>query len=183
MMKKFSSTDQAVSGQQFNDSASQRSSVAGFVESNHNINQSEHHDSKYANRALRQQELRQHEIMKIINHSLQLLKTTRWSDAKKDDKQIVLGLFAVIGGWYGFARVDPGSKVRVQINGCWNEATVIDEGVGKRRVSVVLNDDTSLTLVKVPHSKVQPHQTSIDKGINDKLNFDDLCEAITFLHS
>jgi len=95
----------------------------------------------------------------------------------------VLGLFAVIGGWYGFARVDPGSKVRVQINGCWNEATVIDEGVGKRRVSVVLNDDTSLTLVKVPHSKVQPHQTSIDKGINDKLNFDDLCEAITFLHS
>lgn len=73
--------------------------------------------------------------------------------------------------------------MRVQINGCWNEATVIDEGVGKRRVSVILNEDASLALVKVPHSKVKPYQTSIDKGINDKLNFDDLCEAITFLHS
>ena len=27
-----------------------------------------------------------------------------------------------------------------------------------------------------------PRQASIDKGINEKLNFDDLCEAITFLH-
>lgn len=127
--------------------------------------------------------MRQSEIMKIINHSLRLLKTTRWKDAKKEDKQILLGLFAVIGGWYGFTRVDAGSQVRVQINGCWHEATVIDEGVGKRRISVILNEDASLALVKVPHSKVKPHQTSIDKGINDKLNFDDLCEAITFLHN
>lgn len=73
--------------------------------------------------------------------------------------------------------------MQVQVNGCWNEATVVDEGTGRRRVSVVLNDDASLTLVRVAHSKVMPRQTSIDTGINDKLNFDDLCEAITFLHS
>lgn len=36
--------------------------------------------------------------------------------------------------------------------------------------------------MRVPHSKVKPRQTSIDQGINEKLNFDDLCEAITFLH-
>ena len=96
---------------------------------------------------------------------------------------MILGLFAVIGGWYGATRVTAGSQVQVQINGCWNQATVVDEGVGKRRVSVILNDDVSLSLVKVPHSKIKPHQTSIDKGINDKLNFDDLCEAITFLHN
>jgi len=88
----------------------------------------------------------------------------------------------VIGGWYGFTRVGAGAQVLVQVNGCWSEATVIDEGVGRRRVSVVLNDDATLALVRVPHSKVMPRQTSIDKGINEKLNFDDLCEAITFLH-
>jgi hypothetical protein len=73
--------------------------------------------------------------------------------------------------------------VHVQINGNWNEATVVDEGVGKRKISVILNDDSTLSLVKVQHSKVRPVQTSIDRGINDKLNFDDLCEAITFLHA
>jgi hypothetical protein len=59
---------------------------------------------------------------------------------------------------------------------------VIDEGVGKRRVSVILNEDASLALVKVPHAKIKPQQTTMDKGINDRLNFDDLCEAVTFLH-
>lgn len=73
-----------------------------------------------------------------------------------DDKLIILGLFTVIGGWYGFTRVTAGARVQAQINGCWNEATVIDEGVGKRRVSVILNDDASLSLVKVPHNKIKP---------------------------
>lgn len=94
--------------------------------------------------------------MKIISHSLQILKTQRWRDVKADDKEIILGLFIVIGGWYGFTRVTAGSQVQVQINGCWNEATVIDEGVGKRRVSVILNEDASLALVKVPHTKIKP---------------------------
>lgn len=120
--------------------------------------------------------------MKIINHSLELLKTQKWQDIKIDDKHTILGLFTVIGGWYGFTRVTAGSQVLAQINGCWNEATVVDEGVGKRRVSVILNEDSSLSLVKVPHTKIKPLQTSMDKGINDKLNFDNLCEAITFLH-
>jgi hypothetical protein len=37
------------------------------------------------------------------------------------------------------------------MDGGWSEATVIDEGIGKRRVSVILNEDATLTLVKVPH--------------------------------
>jgi hypothetical protein len=112
-----------------------------------------------------------------------MLKSRKWRDLALADRQIILGLFAVIGGWYGFARVGAGAQVQVQVNGCWSEATVIDEGVGRKRVSVILNGDASLTLVRVPHSKVLPVQTSIDRGVNDKLNFDDLCEAITYLHS
>ena len=59
----------------------------------------------------------------------------------------------------------------------------MDEGVGKRKISVILDEDSSLQLWKVSHNKIRPLQISIDKGINDKLNFDDLCEAITLLHS
>lgn len=47
---------------------------------------------------------------------------------------------------------------------------------------MILNEDASLALVKVPHAKIKPQQTTMDKGINDRLNFDDLCEAVTFLH-
>lgn len=104
----------------------------------------------------KQQELRQEEIMKIINESLQILKTKKWKEVPRDDKHIVLGLFSVIGGWYGFGRLSAGSQVLVQSNGCWNEATIIDDGAGKRRVSVILDDDASLQLVRVPHNRIKP---------------------------
>ena len=91
-----------------------------------------------------------------MNQTLQVLKTQRWSSLEENDKQIILGLFAVLGGWYGFNRIGAGSRVRVQINGCWSMATVVDEGVGKRRVTVILDEDPALSLVKVPHSVVEP---------------------------
>jgi len=170
----------ASTSQIYNDAASQKSSVAG--RSDLNAPTMDRQDQTMADTSLKQQEMRQAEIMAIINESLQILKTKRWKEVPQDDKHLVLGLFSVIGGWYGFSRLSAGSQVLVQSNGCWNEATVIDDGAGKRRVSVILDEDASLQLVRVPHSKVKPRQTSIDQGINDKLNFDDLCEAITFLH-
>ena len=113
-------------------------------------------EPKGPNQVLKQQELRQAEILKIINESLHLLKTKKWADIKLQDKQIVLGLFSVIGGWYGFNRIAPGSKVLAHINNCWSEATVIDEGNAKRKVSVLLDEDQTLTVVKVAHSNIQP---------------------------
>ena len=160
------------------DATSQRSSNAAYSESNHDLRLAERPDARAANRALRQKE-----VIALIDHSLRVLKTRRWREVALADKHVLLGLFAVLGGWDGFARVGAGAQVQVLVNGCWSEATVVDEGVGRKRVSVVLNDDAALTLVRVPHSRVIPHQTSIGTGINERLNFDDLCEAITFLHS
>jgi hypothetical protein len=72
---------------------------------------------------------------------LHTLKTQAWKDILLEDKQIIIGLFAFIGGWSGFTKLTAGSQVKVEINGSWDEATVIDEGLGKRRMSVILNDD------------------------------------------
>lgn len=55
--------------------------------------------------------MRQEEIKTIINNALQILKTRRWRDVDLEDKQIILGLFTVIGGWYGFTRIAAGSQV------------------------------------------------------------------------
>ena len=51
--------------------------------------------------------------MKVINESLQVLKTKKWRDVSLKDKFIILGLFSVIGGWYGFSRLSAGSQVLV----------------------------------------------------------------------
>jgi hypothetical protein len=34
-----------------------------------------------------------------------LIKTKKWKEIGAEDKQIVLGLFAVVGGWYGFSKI------------------------------------------------------------------------------
>lgn len=178
--KKHKATDS--SSQIPNDTTSQRSSVAGASESNY-AGHPERPDTRAASGALRQQELRQKEIITIVDTALRILKTQRWREVKAVDRSVVLGLFAVIGGWYGFTRIGTGAQVQVQVNGCWSTATVIDEGVGRKQTTVILNDDATLSLVKVPHSQVLPHHSSIDRSINDQLNFDDLCEAISYLHS
>ncbi len=94
----------------------------------------------------------------------------------------MLGLFAVIGGWYGFTRIIPGTKVQVQISNRWINASIIEDGQGKGKVSVILDDDFQLKLERVDHDKVKSLEPSLDNAISTKLNFDLLCEAITHVH-
>ena len=85
------------------------------------------------------------DIAKLLNDILELLKNAKWDDVSDTDKSVVLGLFAVLGGWQGFSRICSGSQVSVETsNGVWNSATVIDDGVGKNKVSVILDDDVEL---------------------------------------
>lgn len=171
-----------MTAQDFDDVGSQSSSVLGRSESNLNVPADE--TLKRTTRDLRSSESRQQEMADLINDSLQMLKTKQWNEVSLADKHVILGLFAVVGGWQGFSRAVVGSAVQVETsNGYWSAATVIDDGVGKGKVQVILDEDTDLQLVKVPHHKVRLLQVNIDKSINDKINFDDLCQAITFLHS
>jgi hypothetical protein len=165
------------------DTTSQRSSCAAVSESNHNVSVSERPDALVAQQVLRQQEQRQKEVVAVLESSLGLLKTTRWATIARTDRETILGLLAVAGGWFGSSRLGAGAQVQVQVNGCWTEATVVDEGFGRKRISVLLKEDASLQLVRVPHSQVRPCSVQIDEAITSGLNLEDLCEVIVFLHS
>ena len=128
-------------------------------------------------------EERQSELVVLINDSLQVLKSQKWSELIDSDKNLILGLFGVIGDWQGFSRIIAGSSVNVEVSkGQWSAATVVDDGVGKRKVSVILDEDANLQVMKVAHEKVRVLQTAIDQKVAGQLNFDDLCQAMTFLH-
>ena len=64
---------------------------------------------------------------------------THFTDLKK---QSVIGLLSVIGGWQPSLRT--GQIVQVNINNNWSNAIVVDEGLGKEKMSVILEDDDTL---------------------------------------
>jgi hypothetical protein len=94
--------------------------------------------------------------MTLINESLTILKATEWRNIASADKEIIVGLFSVLGGWYGFSKIYPGSKAQVQINGEWIDAIVVDEGIINRRASVILADDAQLQIHKISYSDIKP---------------------------
>lgn len=51
---------------------------------------------------------------------------------------------ALVGGWN--SPITSGQNVQVEINNQWVQAIVVDDGLGKNRVSVILEDDDSLSL-------------------------------------
>jgi hypothetical protein len=73
-----------------------------------------------------------------------MIASKKWSEFSQRDRQIVFGLLAVVGGWTSPMRT--GQKVQVEISNQWVNATVIDDGLGKKRLSVILDDDDSLTI-------------------------------------
>ncbi len=80
----------------------------------------------------------------LINSSIEILATRKWSELTNTSKQIIYGLLAVIGGWNPPMRT--GQPVQVQINNQWVDAVIVDDGHGKKRISVILDDDDSLTV-------------------------------------
>ncbi len=47
-----------------------------------------------------------------------------------------------MGGWNSPIRT--GQNVQVEINNQWVDAIVVDDGLGKKRISVILEDDNTL---------------------------------------
>lgn len=51
-------------------------------------------------------------------------------------------MLAVIGGWNPPTKT--GQPIQVEINNQWCNAMIVDGGIGKKRVSVILDDDNKL---------------------------------------
>jgi hypothetical protein len=60
-------------------------------------------------------------------------------------------------------------------------ATVVDDGLGKKRVSVLLDDDDTLSIQKIPVERVRPLQKfewPFDSAISQQIDQERVCEAI-----
>ena len=51
-------------------------------------------------------------------------------------------MLALVGGWT--SPIKCGQPVQVEINNQWVDAIVVDDGLGKKKVSVILEDDDNL---------------------------------------
>jgi len=83
-----------------------------------------------------------HELVEVINQVIEQLAEKKWSELTEVYKQVVFGTLAVVGGWTPPIRT--GQPVQVEINNIWVDATIVDDGLGKKRISVLLDDDDSL---------------------------------------
>lgn len=114
-----------------------------------------------------------------------MLKSKAWSEIKEAEREILVGVFAVMGGWFGKSRISVGMQVQVLVGGRWTDATVVNEGFGRKQASVLLKDDLTLTLQRVNHSEIRAVKSAMSKtGLtHQSLNLVDLCESMAFLHS
>lgn len=80
--------------------------------------------------------------MDIFNLCLEKISSQDWNSFNQADLQIMYGLLAVIGGWN--PPIKTGQPVQVEINNQWCNAVVVDDGHGKKFLSVILEDDLSL---------------------------------------
>lgn len=176
------SSSSGTSNETIKDTASQHSSRAS--DSNFNFSANDRPDAVMLQQSLKQQEQRQKEMLAILNSALNMMKTKNWATMKEAEREILVGVFAVMGGWFGKSRITAGMQVQVLVGGRWTEATVVNEGFGRKQASVLLKDDLTLTLQRVNHSEIRALKSAISKtGLtHQSLNLVDLCEAIAFLH-
>lgn len=81
----------------------------------------------------------------------------------------------MVGGWAQPLRT--GQQVQVEINNQWVSATLIDDGLGKKKVSVILDDDDTLTLQKVHVTRVRPLHRAEWQG-SSMIDQESLCKAV-----
>ena len=79
---------------------------------------------------------------------------------------IFFGIVVTVGGWDSGIAI--GSSVEININTNWYPGHVVDAGFGKRHMIVILNDD-SLTLHKVPIQNVRNYQVPLSITPDNKL--------------
>jgi hypothetical protein len=78
----------------------------------------------------------------VINQVIEQLAEKKWSELTEVYQQVVFGTLSVVGGWTPPIRT--GQPVQVEINNIWVDATIVDDGLGKKRISVLLDDDDTL---------------------------------------
>ena len=87
-------------------------------------------------------------LLAVLNQSLEQLNSKKWSSEFTEvEKQHIIGLLAVIGGWQPSIR--SGVQVQVNTNNQWSNAIVVDDGVGKEKLSVIYEDDETLQITQV----------------------------------
>ena len=119
----------------------------------------------------------------MVNGTIDKLASQNWKESSQVDKQVAYGVLAVVGGWT--SPITTGQKVQVEINNQWVDATIVDDGLGKKRVSVILDDDDTLTLQKIPCSNVRQNlkfDWPFDVPMSSMINQQRLCEAMINLY-
>jgi hypothetical protein len=61
-----------------------------------------------------------------------------WASLPTFQKEVIFGVLSIIGGWK--PQIKAGALVQVKLNSGQCTATVVDEGYGKNKVSVILDD-------------------------------------------
>ena len=115
-------------------------------------------------------------ITEQINEMMQKMTTKSWTeDFDETEKKYTIGLLTVIGGWCPSLRT--GQLIQVNIGSSWCYATVVDEGIGKDKMSVILEEDDNLTIVKINRTQARAVQRSqIDLNGNFGQNID--CKSL-----
>lgn len=83
----------------------------------------------------------------------------------------MFGILALVGGWN--TQIRTGQHVQIDINNQWVDGIVVDDGLGKKRISVILEDDDNLHVQKVALARVRPnskYEWPFDSSLGDKIN-------------
>lgn len=92
------------------------------------------------------------------------------------EKQIVIGILALLGGWNAPMKI--GQNVQVEINNQWVDAVIVDDGLGKKKISVILDDDDTLQVQKVAIEKAKPcskYEWPFEGQLGERINQQQLC--------
>ena len=75
--------------------------------------------------------------------------------------------------------------MQVSTNNQWSNAIVVDDGIGKQKLSIIYEDDENLQIVQVPHKYVrayQKYQMDITGDFGSSIDKDCLFKAVTSIY-
>eukprot|EP00347_Sterkiella_histriomuscorum_P020695 403336831 len=119
------------------------------------------------------------DMIRVLNNVLLQLCENTWKEFGTQEKQLAYGILSVIGGWYAPYRT--GQNIQIEINNQWVDAIVVDDGLGKKRISVILEDDETLQLQKIPSHRVRTHQKyqwPFDSDLSKLIDQEKLCNSV-----
>ncbi len=98
----------------------------------------------------------QDHIKAYVEKSLQLLGEKKWKEFSLVDKEVIFGCLILINGWSKCVR--PGTLVEAVVNNAKAICTVVAGGfgTGKAQVTVIVKNDDSFVMHKIPVSQVKP---------------------------